>query len=94
MAALSGIMGRGGVFKHSHRLLFFEIEQHNHLAGKRLILSSGARFARSSLCWLQVLLAQGSPEHLFRICSFGFQPTNLRLTKQWHKAKRPHTTTF
>ena len=52
-----------------------------------------AQHSRASRCCL-VLLAQGSPEHLFCSFRFGYLPTNLCLTKQWHKAKRPHTTTF
>ena len=52
-----------------------------------------AQHSRASRCCL-VLLAQGSPEHLFCSFRFGYLPTNLCLTKQWNKAKRPHTTTF
>ena len=51
-----------------------------------------AQHSQASRCCL-VLLAQGSPEHLFCSFRFGYLPTNLCLTKQWHKAKRPHTTT-
>ena len=86
---------RGGLFKYNQLAIYSSaLASPGQSCPVACVFSSFsllAQHSRASRCCL-VLLAQGSPEHLFRIRRFGYLPTKLLLTKQW-QAKRPHTTT-